>query len=257
MKLFLDQFAKRQIFYPLRKLGLVLAKRWPFPVRATLFNGSEMWVDCRSAIGRAILVRAEFDQGVWRAIEPRLHTGSVFVDIGANVGYYTVLAAEKVGASGHAHAFEIDPRPLRCLRRNVAECKHQNISLHEIAIGESVGAGVLVAAPDCGQSSVQSHGPGLQVRMTSLDHWVDNPPLTRIDVIKIDIEGGELLALEGARGLIKKYRPAIICEALDSTKRNGVPGKEKLLGFFSSLDYSARFVEDVFSPTILAQPRAS
>lgn len=255
MKLILDQLAKRRIFHPLRKLGLAVAKHWPFPVRATLYNGAELWVDCRSAIGRAILVKAEFDQGVWRAIEPSLGAGGVFIDVGANVGYYTVLAGEHVGASGQAHAFEIDPRPLRCLRRNVAACKHHNISLHEIAIGDSVGEGVLQAESDCGHSSVHAIGPGLPVAVTSLDHWMQTRvALKRLDVIKIDIEGGELLALEGARKLIEKFRPVIVCEALEASDVKGHPGKEKLLRFFRSTGYTSMFLDDVFSPTILAAP---
>jgi len=148
----LNKLAKQQIMYPARKFGLMAASHWPYPVLSTLSEGGQMYVDLRSSIGRAILVKGEFDQQVWREIEVSLKPGGVFLDIGANVGYYSMLASNRVGSSGAVHAFEIDPRPLRCLMKNVAVCPNQNINLNEIAVGEYVGSGVLVSAVDCGHS---------------------------------------------------------------------------------------------------------
>lgn len=256
MKLIVDKFAKQRIIYPIRKLALFLAKRWPFPVRATLVSGGRMWVDLRSAVGRAILVKGEFDQEVWRAIEPHLHPGYVFLDIGANVGYYSMLASSRVGNAGQVHAFEIDPRPLQCLRRNAAECRNHNLNIHEVAVSDKAGSGVLVAEPDCGHSSVQQKGRGRKVQMVTLDHWIEGPGAPgRLDVIKLDIEGGELAALEGARNLIGRFRPFIVCEALDETINKNVPGQEKLLDFFASVNYATQFAVGVYSPTIVAVPQ--
>lgn len=255
MKLDLDRLAKQRISYPFRKLGLLLARRWPWPVRARLVGGTSMWVDLRSSVGRAILVKGEFDSAVWQAIERHLRPGAVFLDVGANVGYYSMLAADRVGRSGRVYSFEIDPRPLRCLRRNAKECLSQNIAVVETAVGSIVGQGVLVAAPDCGHSQVQQEGRGARVPMTSLDHWINEPGAPgRVDAIKLDIEGGELLALEGARKLIAKYRPAIVCEALDEKLHENVPGQARLFSFLWGMGYAARFADNVHSPTIIAIP---
>lgn len=255
MKKYINSLAKQRVFYPLRKTGLFLSKNWPFPVQAVLSNGGFMYVDLRSSIGRAILVKGEFDQQVWREIEGSLKPGSVFLDIGANVGYYSMLASDRVGPSGAVHAFEIDPRPLRCLRKNVAVCTNQNITLNEIAVGDSVGSGVLISGLDCGHSSVKPEGQGVKVDMLTLDHWLQTSgEPDRIDVIKLDIEGGELKALEGAKNLIKKCRPLIVCEALDEKIRKGVPGQDKLLSFFSRINYATRLAVGVHSPTIVATP---
>ncbi len=92
--------------------------------------------------------------------------------------------------------------------------------------------------------------------MMALDHWIESPGTPkRIDVIKIDIEGGELVALEGARNLIRRFRPFIVCEALDETTNTNVPGQAKLLDYFASIDYATQFAEDVYSPTIVAVPQ--
>lgn len=215
-----------------------------------------MWVDLRSSVGRAILVKGEFDQAVWRAIEQGLHSGSVFLDVGANVGYYSMLASSRVGKYGQIHAFEIDPRPLRCLRKNAEECDSHNITIHERAVGGRVGHGVLVAEPDCGHSSVLQNGHGRKVKVVSLDSWMeDMGALSRIDVLKLDIEGGELAALEGARKLIDRFHPFIVCEALDRDGDESVPGQAKLLAFFSSINYTTYFADGVHSPTIVAHHR--
>jgi len=89
--------------------------------------------------------------------------------------------------------------------------------------------------------------------MLTLDHWLQiSVEPARIDVIKFDIEGGELNALEGARNLIKRYRPLIVCEALNEGIRKGVPSQDKLLTFFSGINYSTCFAKGVHSPTIVA-----
>lgn len=251
-----DKLAKNRLIYPLRKLALFVAKHTPFPVQATLNDGGRMWVDLRSAVGRAILVKGEFDQAVWRAIEPSLYPGSVFLDVGANVGYYSILASGRVGKDGHVHAFEIDPRPLRCLRKNANSCTNRNLTIHERAVSDRVGTGVLIAELDCGHSAVKQDGIGMRVQTVSLDYWIDQPGApNRIDVIKLDIEGGEIFALEGARRLIEKFRPLIVCEALDEMGHNAVPGQAKLKKYFESINYSSRLGQGFHSPTLVASPK--
>lgn len=255
MKSHINGLAKRRILYPLRKAGLFISKNWPFPVQATLSNGGYMYVDLRSSIGRAILVKGEFDHEVWRIIEASLQPGSVFIDVGANVGYYSMLASSSVGVSGVVHAFEIDPRPLQCLSRNVLACPNQNLHINKIAVGNFVGDAILLSEEDCGHSSVKTEGKGVKVAILTLDHWLETSVnLERVDVLKLDIEGGELSALEGAIKLIDKYRPLIVCEALDPSTRKNVPGQDKLLSFFSEINYSTSMAEGVHSPTIVAAP---
>ena len=105
------------ILRPVRRLLRPVAERWPWPVAVRLRDGRVMYVDLRSAIGRGILATGEFDPGVFVPFRGMLRAGHTFLDVGANVGYYSMLASAIVGGAGAVHAFEIDPRPLRCLRR--------------------------------------------------------------------------------------------------------------------------------------------
>jgi FkbM family methyltransferase len=212
-----------------------------------------MWVDPRSTIGQAILVKGEFDPGVWRILDERLAPGSVLLDVGANVGYYTMLAANKVAPHGVVHAFEIDPRPLACLRRNAHDCRHANIRVHELAVGRTVGTGHLQQKPESGHSSVSEAGAGHRVPLTSLDHWLKTHlDIGRIAGIKLDIEGGELAALEGMRALLREHKPFIVCEAWTHTP-DGLPGGDAdLRAFFGDMGYSVLEAEGVHTPTLIA-----
>lgn len=81
-------------------------------------------------------------------------------------------------------------------------------------------------------SSVQHDGSGMKVEMVTLDHWMKGLGApSRVDVIKLDVEGGELAVLEGARKLIDRFRPFIVCEALDESTNKSRLGRERLLAF--------------------------
>ena len=255
MNLLLNTLAKSHIFYPLRKTALFISKRWPFPVRTLLIDKTEMWVDLRSAVGRAILVKGMFDYEIWNIIRSKLAPGSVFVDVGANVGYYSMLASNLVGPFGRVHAFDIDPRPLKCLRRNRNICNNKNMEIHETAVGDDVGAGYLLAMPDCGHSAVHKTGSGRKVPMLSLDSWLKSlDEKARIDVIKIDVEGGELAVLEGARNLISTFQPLIVCEAQSDGASVLSVSQKELLNFFADVNYLTYFADGVHTPTIVAMP---
>src|SRR4051812_2980869 len=97
-----------------RKLGLMVAEYWPWPVEVTIVNGRRMFVDLRSAVGRGIFATKTFDPEIFEPLRGALKPGGTFLDVGANVGFYSMLALDAVGESGAIHAFEIDRRPLRC-----------------------------------------------------------------------------------------------------------------------------------------------
>lgn len=115
----IQQSIRQGALRPLRKIGLSVAQHWPWPVEATIVNGRKMLVDLRSAVGRGIFATGQFDPAVFEPLRAALKPGGTFLDVGANVGYYSMLALDLVGAQGAIHAFEIDERPLRCLRGTV------------------------------------------------------------------------------------------------------------------------------------------
>jgi FkbM family methyltransferase len=238
----------------LQRMKRWIASHWARPVCARLKSGQCMYVDMRSRIGQGIYVTGEFDAAVFAPIPAALSRGGTMIDVGANVGYYTVLALDCIGENGQVHAFEIDPRPLKCLRRTKEKFQLKQISIHEVAVGGTCGVVYLNQEAECGNSHISPHQiNGLPVEMTTLDFWAKSNPLTRLDVIKVDVEGVELDVLQGARELIRKFRPLIVVEADAAHQARGGSSVEELQLFLQAEGYSSEFLPGCWTETLVAQ----
>lgn len=145
------------------------------------------------------------------ALLDRLRPGDVFVDGGANIGYYTVLAARRVGPSGQVIGIEPIPPTLGQLRRNVAENGASNVALHAVALGAAPGVLVLqVAGGMYGLGSPDSRegGQAFEVPVATLDSLCGGLP--RIALVKLDVEGGELAALQGAEQVLARTAALVV-----------------------------------------------
>lgn len=233
---------------------MALAKRWPWPVPARLSSGRRVYVDLRSSIGRGIFATGQFDPAVFEPIRAALRPGGTFLDFGANVGYYSLLALDVVGPTGQVHAFEIDERPLRCLRRTIARERLDNLVLHEVAVGLEDGSARIVMQPDSGHTGIAGDAGGPHVRVVAADTWWRETAVQHVQAIKIDIEGAEGLAIQGARELLRAARPVIVCEADESLQRPFGYGPDDLRDLLGSLGYRTRMLDGVWSPTIVAEP---
>jgi len=154
-----------------------------------------------------------------------LREGDVFFDVGANVGFYTFLAASHVGRCGSVHAFEANaallPHLLRSRRFNTFP---DRITVTHAVVGqkeEQTQIFYLPADPALiGASSVHLHpwlgaGVGTEVPAVTIDRYVHDKRLAHVDVIKIDIEGGELAAFQGMRETFTHTPPLlIVCELM-------------------------------------------
>jgi FkbM family methyltransferase len=235
--------------------AIQVAKRWPFLVRTRLFNGREMYVDLRSAIGRGVFATGKFDMATISPALETLCTGGVFVDVGANIGFYSILAIDRVGPAGQVICFEIDTRPLRALRRTVKYLQLANVRIEELAVADQDGLLHFIPQREYGHNRVNDRGEGRQVCSVRLDTWIRCHPLPRIDLIKIDVEGAELAVINGAREVIGRYKPLIICEASDKTAASFGASVADVVGAFHSLDYGVEWIQGAWEPTILATPR--
>lgn len=157
--------------------------------------------------------------------------GGVCLDIGAAGGTYTYLLSRLVGEEGHVHAFEPRPRSYRFLERSRRLLGLANVSLHQLALTESVGVEVMLVPRRGGLSfstrSFLQRGLDtktgdfypeftstrrLAVEGTTLDLFAERHRLPRVDFIKCDVEGVELWTLLGGSRTIATHRPVILCE---------------------------------------------
>jgi len=161
--------------------------------------------------------RLDYEDDVAHVIERCLEPGDVFFDVGANVGVFAFLAATVVGEEGAVFAFEPESNNVLCFQRSLERAPVRNVELRDCALGGEDGTmvfdrrgGAFSGRLVDGDDEVGSGGTrSIQVRsIDSLLAGGMRPP----KLIKIDVEGGEGLVLEGARQTLSKYRPAVLCE---------------------------------------------
>ena len=149
-----------------------------------------------------------------------LQAGSVFYDVGANVGFLTVLGARLVGPQGMVYAFEPVPTNAACVRQNVAANRFTQVEVIEKAVSNISGTGELNlakysggAALDLASVDAPPDADGkLQVDIATIDDLVNHSGLRPPDLVKIDVEGAEFEVLEGMAATTKRYRPVVIVE---------------------------------------------
>jgi len=168
-----------------------------------------------------------------------------FVDVGANFGYYSLLAA-KLNPSIKVHTFEPSPGPFKYLEDNVSFNKlEQNITLYKLALSNSeemLEFNVienkkfpnylnLSGEHNAGSKNLTSKTSSIQVKSSALDILYRLEKITDLDLIKIDVEGAEYPVIQGAIQLLKDCKPIIICELLTQKNASLVESKLNSIGY--------------------------
>jgi len=149
-----------------------------------------------------------YEYGKQRLFARSIQPGMVIFDIGANVGFYTLVASVRTGERGRVYAFEPVPRNIGFLRQHLAHNGTRNVEIVEAAVSDTSG---VTAFEEFESPAMGRIGPAgrLQIRTVALDEIVLDHGVPMPDVLKIDIEGGEQRALEGARRILERRHPLI------------------------------------------------
>jgi FkbM family methyltransferase len=213
-------------------------------VTVRTFFDRDMRVHLPDPVGVNLYQYGFLEAGLTRAIIEQLPAGGVFVDIGAHVGYYTILASLLVGPGGRVIAFEPTPRTRTELSLNTAGL--DNISIVPLAAWDEPAWLVL---QDFGwrQSSFNSvvaprlrgnpRGESIQVEAVPVDDWLDEHGIAPT-FIKIDAESAEYRVLQGLRRTIERYRPTLSLEVGDFDLP-GVPCSADLIRMLAGQGYDA------------------
>jgi len=164
----------------------------------------------------------EDERPIVRLLNRLIREGDVFFDVGAYLGFYSFYVGPLCGRSGSVHAFEANPRLIPHLYRSIELNRAQsNIHLNAVAVGRQSGTHLPLYDPDwIGCSSLYAHGwlnrdSTVLVPVITIDHYIREREIRRIDVMKIDIEGAELEAFQGMEETFRVCPPGvIICELL-------------------------------------------
>jgi FkbM family methyltransferase len=180
---------------------------------------------------------------------------SVFLDVGANTGSFTLLGLVHSGLE--CHAFEPSPATAAMLRRHIDLNALDTVTtVHECALSDTTGTGVLKSPQQTGLATLGSgehlsERHDFEVDTFRLDDLPEARSFGRVDAIKIDTEGHELRVLQGAEEMIERWRPMILLEAVDvMMDRHGYAPRD-LQEFFERHEYS---VSKVGTEDIVALP---
>jgi FkbM family methyltransferase len=213
-----------------RKLGKrllvdgILKRLLPPPPRgfeAELPGGGRVFLHYREDIGLVTLLGGGFERAELAAAAEHARRGSTAIDVGANVGVFTVTLGVAVGASGRVLAYEPFPGNVRRLGENLRLNGLDNVEVHAKAVAAEPGEIDLRLGADPGFHSTaavaegRGSGESLRVVATTLDdEWeaAGRPP---VSFVKIDTEGGEDAVVLGARDLLREERPVLLVEVKD------------------------------------------
>lgn len=196
------------------------------PVQVKLSTGINMELDGRDLVTQTILMT-----GMWEAqesafLDNNLKPGDVFVDVGAHVGYYTLLAAKLVGESGKVIAVEPNPPTIVRLEKDIALNPFKNIIVQKVACTDKETTLKFFQATleNTGNSSMNQgnakDSTEISVRGVPLDKIVQDLGIKRVDLVKIDVEGGEMSVLGGMTNIIATYHPKFAIELKDDLLKN-------------------------------------
>jgi FkbM family methyltransferase len=181
------------------------------PKVARLPWGLDLKVLESDAIGYSILVGRVFDPCVTETLHRLIDRADLVVDVGANVGYLTSLAAVRAGGPGRVVAVEPHPAVFELLKANVESWSGDlaPVELHRLALSNRAGQGAIVSGPlfehnmglaklrEAGDDGQLSH----QVEVRRLDELLDQTP---VGLLKVDVEGHETEVLSGAQALLER-----------------------------------------------------
>lgn len=222
----------------------------PYEITVPDFDGAyRMRLRLSEHMQRRIFWMGFYSADIVALLKNVLTPGMVVVDVGANIGEVTLVSAQCVGNTGSVIAFE----PVNVIANRLAEHVRINDLKQVVIIRDALGAAVEKRVPiyaSCGQdvsdehqglASLYGEGEGQEpiefVNITTLDETVNSLCLSRVDLIKIDIEGGELACLQGADNVLRRFRPMLVVEVQAFSARQAGWDVSELFQYLRGLGY--------------------
>lgn len=163
-----------------------------------------------------VFIQRRHYEPAYEHLERLVHRGDTVIDCGANLGLYTLAAAGLVGPRGRVLAVEPQAYAARELQRSAEASGFTQVSVAQVAISNTDGYAMLDTSTGATSASIvhrsaQEHGT-TKVPTRSLDSLVAEHRLSRLDLVKLDVEGAEEYALTGAMISLRRYRPDLLVE---------------------------------------------
>jgi FkbM family methyltransferase len=189
-----------------------------------------------------ILNFGNFEAEFLEIILEMIADNGVIIDIGANVGWYSLNLAISIKKS-KIYALEPIPSTFKMLGKNIALNNFSNISLFNIGLGDKKSISKFYYYPEgAGNASLKKLAQNrrleiIKCHIDTLDNFIIEKKITRLDFIKCDVEGAELLVFKGGVETIKKYKPVIFTEMLRKWSKKFSYHPNDIIGLFNNIGY--------------------
>lgn len=248
-----------------QKISKMLFRAWPFPfghvrlmkllsppnIDAQYYESKikgynvKLKYDPNSYIGRYLYYRGIFEEQIISKINSVVHPGMTFLDIGANIGLHTNVAASLVGDNGRVIAIEPQSTVRALLQENISLNQFDNVEIISCALGKEQGEGdiYIVNAHNDGQSTLipdssETTCPSEKVKICTVNSVMHDCNIQKVDIVKIDVEGAEMEVLKGGREFFRnsstKY---MFIECVDQHLRRFDSSSEELITWLHSEGY--------------------
>ncbi len=206
-------------------------------------------LNLKNNVDKSIFMRGYFEKDIVDFFKKYLKRGMTVFDIGANIGQYTLLSAKIVGKKGKVYSFEPSIKVYNNLKSNVDINNFENVIINNIALGDCEETTYLNESNDGAYSSIgeplveTTHKT--KINVTTLNKYIQTNKIKKIDLIKIDVEGFELMVLKGGKNFFsKKDAPVVVCEFSDLTSKSFNYSSNDLRKYFIKLGYHLYFLKN-------------
>ncbi len=213
-------------------------------------RGQQLEVQLGEHMGSHLFWYGAYSRDVLAVLDRIVPTGGVAVDVGGNIGEISLAMASRVGPEGKVYAFEPSGLMAERLRANVRRNTGFNVEVVPHALGATAGRGTLYDAGGAFADGTRhegvltlyptqerQHAVG-ETSVTTLDAFLAQRGISRLDVLKVDVEGAELFVLQGARETLLRFRPYVVIEVQEETSRAAGYNEQDLLRFLGELGYT-------------------
>jgi FkbM family methyltransferase len=183
-----------------------------------------------------------------RLIRKMLSPGDNFWDIGANIGYFTLLAAAALHNTGQIIGFEPGQIAFRRLQENIGLNNFNNITAVNLAASDCAGEAKLYLASEIADTGATLYQGGMDrgqfeiIQTISLDSFLSQEHLPPPHLVKVDVEGAELAVLQGATNILSEFSPLLLLEMEEKNLRLAGTNKAAIQNWLRPLGYRGAFL---------------
>lgn len=183
-----------------------------------------------------------FEPGVIKLLRQLLKRGDTVLDVGANIGFHTLECWNAVGRDGRVISIEAMPQHASSVRENLSLNQFPTADVLNVAVGDRDGE-ISLGLPEGGNQGMYGINAGQPLATVALRRIDDLlPDLPSLALLKMDIEGAELMALKGAEATLRRHRPAIVIELNEKALQRCGASSKDVVSFLEDLGYRGQTI---------------